>query len=147
MDIGEILDRFQMSLGQKLQPDCLPNAGGSGIKSAIRIKLCTLLAAGNHGVARIVLDDDSDGVGTRFNLVCNIEEEGNVATFMVAHRLFVDIDGGLVVHRAKVEPYAAGKISLAEFKGAFVNGTMDEVFVTYPGQFAFRAERNIDNLG
>ncbi len=129
-----------MGNGDKLQPDRLPDAGGAGVVAIVGIVLAGLLAAGDHGVALVVLDVDGDNVVPFLGQRLDIKEEGSVAAFVAAGLLTVDINGRIIIGGAYVQANDAGKLRGRKLDGLLIPDTVYKIGVGKSRQFALGAE-------
>ena len=73
-----------------LQPYRLPDAGGAGVRAAMGVVFCALLAAGLFAAAQVVIGADDDDVLAGHEGVGDFEIKGNIAAAVRAYGLSVD---------------------------------------------------------
>ena len=138
--VGVILGVLDVALGHELQPHRLPNARGAGVIAAGRGVQVGLLALGLQAGADVVPHCHKEAVLPQARLPGDVQGKGGVPALVGARQLPVDVDRGLVIHRAEVQQHLAGQLLLAQGEGAAVGHAADKVCVANAGELAFRAE-------
>ena len=143
VEVGRDAQAGDVLLGDRLQPDRLPDARDGGVPDAAGV--ADLLAAGLEARVGAVPDLDGQGILARNEGVGDIEGEGRVAAGVAARFDVVDPDVGLPVDGAEVQEHAAAFPRLGDGEGAAV----PQVFVgpdgaADPGETRFNAEGDED---
>jgi len=142
-DVGIVLDLADVALRHELQPNGLPNAGGTGVVTALRaVPPPGLLAAGDHGIPAVVHGKDADLILAFHQKVGDVKAEAYIAALVGPGQLTVDKHLALVVHSTEVDPGTA--LLTGQVYGALVPDTIDKVHIADAGELAFRAEGDGD---
>jgi hypothetical protein len=145
--VREQLEGCQVAVGHMLKPDGLPDAGCARVVATMRMVLGALLAARLQAGAVVVLGTDGHGVLAGLQPLRDVERERRIAAPVLAGRLAVDPDFGLVVDRAEVQQNAAACPGFRQAEGAPVPDRRHEIEAADAGQSALRAEGHQDGIG
>ena len=102
-NIGIILYSFNIALGHKLQPHRLPDPGGAGIVTAVRVIKTALLSPRLSAASRIVPGIDAEVVFPLFYQLRNVHTKGGIAAFVPAGLNAVHPHPALIVHCAEMQ--------------------------------------------
>ena len=146
VQVREQLEGHDVTVGYMLQPDGLPDAGCTRVVAAMRMVLGALLAARLQSGAVVVLGADGHGVLARLERFRDVQRERRVAAPVLAGRLAVDPDFGLVVDRAEMQQDSAACPIFREAEHAPVPDRWHEIEAADAGQGAFGAEGHQDGI-
>ena len=100
-----------MSLGQKLHPYSLPDAGGSGVITACRFVAPALLTSGLQTASYDILHCQENGVLAGSNIFADVKRERGVAALVAANLSAVDVKGwGEIADKMKITHQEAQNI-------------------------------------
>ena len=145
IDIGIVFGRADIGARHKFQPHGLPDARSARIEAGEGFIAVGLLARRDHAILSIVLGVDGHGVLARARVRGNIKGKGHVAARVTAALTAVDINGGLVIHRAEMQDHAATKLLLGEGEGALIPDRAHKIGASDARKRAFGAEGDLDH--